>query len=231
MQATRLLLGLAIWLCAANGQVITTVAGTDWFFPTGSLPAVSAPLGGVTGVVIDASGNLYFADHDNHMVMRLSPDGILTVVAGNGRPGFSGDGGPATSASLNEPAGVALDAAGNLYIADAQNARIRKVTANGTTIGTVAGNGRPFTGAVFQLPFSVAVDAAGFLYVGDFARVFKVSPAGVVTTVTGNGTQGETGDGGPAANAQISGANALAFDARGNLYIGTNSRVRRIGTD
>src|SRR5712691_1909353 len=113
----------------ANPQgVITTVAGTNWTFPASPLPAVNAPLGPTTGVAVDAKGNVYIADAGNNMVMRISADGTLTVMAGNGIAGFSGDGGPATSAELNSPGGVAVDSAGNLYIADYVNNRIRKVS-------------------------------------------------------------------------------------------------------
>src|SRR5215475_8761216 len=125
MRTPLLLLGIVVCLHAASGQVITTVAGADWSFPSGSLPAASAPLGGVIGLVFDTRGNLYFSDFDNHLVQRMSPDGILTVVAGNGRAGFSGDGGPATSASLFSPTALALDSSGNLYIADPLVLRIR----------------------------------------------------------------------------------------------------------
>src|SRR5579871_4150363 len=126
-------------------QVITTVAGTDWFFPTNTLPALNAPLGYPYGAVIDGKGDLYVSDIYNHIVVRIAQDGTLKVVAGNGSFGsvgdgtpaaLSGDGGPATSASLIQPEGLALDAAGNLYIADSY--RVRKVSPNGI-ISTVAG--------------------------------------------------------------------------------------------
>src|SRR5439155_18993826 len=100
------------------------VAGTDWSFPFATLPAVDAPLGEVAGVAVDAKGNVFLSDQDNQLVMRVSPDGLLTVVAGNGRAGFSGDGGIASSASLSSVVGgLAVDPAGNLYIADYQNNR------------------------------------------------------------------------------------------------------------
>src|ERR1051326_8182301 len=116
----------SLLLCTvvAQAQVITTVVGTNPVFPGGSVPAATAPLKTPTGVALDSAGNLYAADVDNHIVARISTNGILTVIAGNGRAGFSGDGGPGTGASLNRPTGVALDAAGNLYIADSGNSRI-----------------------------------------------------------------------------------------------------------
>src|SRR6266567_5697829 len=129
MQTTMLVQGMWGWiLCAAcaTGQVITTVAGTDWSFPAASVAAADAPLGGVSGLAVDANSNVYLADLDNNLVLRMSRDGVLTVVAGNGRAGFSGDGGPATNASLNAPRGLAVDTAGNIYIADSGNYIVRK---------------------------------------------------------------------------------------------------------
>src|SRR5271170_5944472 len=158
----------------AAAQVITTIAGTNFSFPSSPLPALGAPLGNVTGVTIDASGSVYVADPQNNLVMRFVPGGQMTVVAGNGIQGFSGDGGAATNASLNGPTGVALDSAGNLYIADTGNNRIRKVS--GGTIATVAGNaslgfsgdGGPATSASLFQPTGVALDSAGNLYIADF---------------------------------------------------------------
>ena len=171
--------------CAAGlpAQVITTVAGTNWTFPASPLPAVNAPLGQAYGVAVDTQGNVYVADAGNNMVMRIAADGTLTVVAGNGIPGFSGDGGPATSASLSDPAGLAVDSTGNLYIADDLNNRVRKVS--GGVITTVAGNGTfgfsgdggPATRGELAYPESVAVDSAGNLYIADGRnnRIRKVS--------------------------------------------------------
>jgi sugar lactone lactonase YvrE len=129
--------GLACCAAPVQGQVIDTIAGTTWLFPTSVTQPLNAPLGPVTGVAVDAQGNVYAADSGSCVVVRVSPNGTFTVVAGNGHAGFSGDGGPATAASLSSPNGVAVDSAGNLYIADSQNARIRKVS--GGTITTVAG--------------------------------------------------------------------------------------------
>jgi uncharacterized protein (TIGR03437 family) len=230
---------LALGMCAAplHGQVIDTVAGTNWVFPTSSVPALSAPLGATTGVAVDAQGNVYAADGGNNIVVRISPDGVLTVVAGNGNGGFSGDGGPATSASLSYPSGVAVDSAGNLYIADAYNSRIRKVS--GGTITTVAGNGifgfsgdgGPATSASLDFQDGVAVDSAGNLYIvdGNNNRIRKVS-GGTITTVAGNGNQGFSGDGGPATSASLNDLRGLAVDSAGNLYIADtgNNRIRKV---
>jgi uncharacterized protein (TIGR03437 family) len=239
----KVVLGLCLCCVGAPAQVITTVAGTDFFFPSTPLPALSAPLGNTQGVAIDAQGNVYAADSGNNIVVRISPNGALTVVAGNGIQGFSGDGGPATSASLNflslagiMPAGaVAVDSAGNLYIADTWNYRIRKVS--GGTITTVAGGGNgplgdggPATNASLSLPEGVAVDSAGNLYIADAVnnRIRKVS-GGTITTVAGGGN-GPLGDGGPATSASLAGPAGVAVDSAGNLYIADtyNGRIRKV---
>src|SRR5689334_15849798 len=125
---------------AAHAQVITTFAGTDFVFAPENSQALRAPLGQVNSVTIDATGNLYVTDEGNNMVLRISASGLITVLAGNGLRGFSGDGGAAANASLNIPWGVAVDVAGNVYFADSNNHRIREVTADGRIL-TVAGTG------------------------------------------------------------------------------------------
>jgi uncharacterized protein (TIGR03437 family) len=161
----------------------------------------------------------------------------VSTVAGTGNAGFSGDGGAAVSAQLNGPQAVAVDAAGNLYIADTGNYRIRKVTAGGT-ISTLAGNGIPgFTGdggaavlAQIGAPAGVAVDALGNVFFSDGSvRVRKVNPVGFIFTEAGNGTLGYSGDGGSAAVAQFNGPTALAVDAAGNVYVAdTNNNAVRV---
>ncbi len=150
-------------------------------------PATSASLTRPFGVAVDAAGNLYIADAGNNRIRKVSPSGIITTVAGNGTPGFSGDGGSSTGASLNSPLGVAVDAAGNLYIADGSNNRIRKVSPSGviTTAaggGSVLGDGGPATSASLANPSGVAVDGAGNLYIADTfnLRIRKVSPSGII---------------------------------------------------
>jgi len=152
--------------------------------------------------------------------------GIISTVAGNGTLGFSGDGGPATSAQFNYPYRVACDGRGNLYISDDQ--RIRKVDTSGI-ISTVAGNGTkgfsgdggPATAAQLNTPHAVAFDKSGNMYIADYDNycIRKVDTSGIISTVVGTGTSGYSGDGGPATAAQISKPNALAFDSSGNMYL------------
>ena len=235
--ASAWMLALGMWAAPVYGQVIDTVAGTAWLFPASSIQALSAPLGDLEGIAVDTQGNVYAADPGNSIVVRISPDGVLAVVAGNGAPGFSGDGGPASSASLGQPFGVAVDSAGNLYIADTPNNRIRKVS--GGTITTVAGNGAyafsgdggPATSASLNQPFGVAVDSAGNLYIADSDnnRIRKVS-GGTITTVAGNGVGGFSGDGGPATGASLNAPLGVAVDSAGKLYIADswNYRIRKV---
>src|ERR1035438_4215193 len=153
MKIRRLVLVYLLSVGFADAQVIATVAGSDPVFPAAGLPALAAPLKVVSGVAVDAGGSVYFADPLNNIVVRVSHDGTLTVVAGNGQARFSGDGGPATSASLNSPDFLALDAAGNLYIAGGDNTRVRKVSAGTITTGAgtgaseFSGDGGPATSA------------------------------------------------------------------------------------
>ncbi|MDE0105484.1 MAG: hypothetical protein OXN89_24165 [Bryobacterales bacterium] len=225
---------------------ITTFAGTglDGYGGDGS-QATSARLSSPTGTAVDAAGNLYIADRANHRVRKVDAAGTITTVAGSGSQGYSGDGGPAVSAQLNSPVGVAADAVGNLYIADTFNGRVRKVDTAGK-ITTVAGTGRsdfsgdggPATSAELSFPFAVAVDATGNLYIADRGnhRVRMVDAAGVITTVAGSRQAGPTngafgGDGGPATSAQLNSPAGIAVDAVGNLYIADrgNHRVRMVG--
>jgi len=214
-------------------NVITTVAGTTWIFRGDGGPATNAPLGKVKGVAVDAAGNVYASDNDNNLVVKISPSGILRIVAGNAFWGFSGDGGPATGASLHWPEAVAVDATGNLYIAEYGNNRIRKVTPSGI-ISTVAGGGSggdggPATNAWLNGPTGVAVDAAGNIYIAEYGnnRIRKVSPSGIISTVAGGGSGG---DGGPATGASLYVPTGVAVDATGYLYIAEygNNRIRKV---
>ena len=219
----------------ATTGLLTLVAGNGTTgFSGDNGPATSAQLNHPIGVAVDSAGNLYIADANNNRIRKVS-NGVISTAAGNGTQGFSGDNGPATSAQLNSPNGVAVDSAANLYIADTGNYRVRKVS-NGA-ITTVAGGGSPLgdngpaTGGWLGLPSGVAVDSAGNLYITDLDnnRVRKVSN-GVITTVAGNGTYGFSGDNGPATSAQLYGPEGVAVDNAGNLYIADtyNERIRKV---
>lgn len=202
---------------------IQTIAGSSNVGDSG--PAISAALSDAEGVATDASGNIFIADANDHRVRKITPDGKISTVAGDGFPGFRGDGGPASAARLNTPYGIAVDRAGNLYIADLGNNRVRKVGPDGA-ISTVPGTDQ------LLAPRNVALDAAGTLYISEFGgqRIRKLGADGVVGTAVGNGVAGYTGDGGPAAAAQLSYPAGLAFDSAGNLFIAdsSNNCIRKV---
>ena len=183
-------------------------------------PGTSTSLFYPRSVTVDRSGNVFFADSEN-IVLRLdATTGVVTVVAGNAGAGFSGDNGAATGSELFFPAGVAVDATGNLYIADSYNSCVRKVSdgvittvAGIGTDGGFSGDNGPATSARLYIPRGVAVDSAGDLYIADSEnnRVRKVSN-GVIITVAGSGTAGFSGDGGPATSAQLNVPVGLVID-------------------
>ncbi len=190
-------------------------------------------------VVLDAGGNLYIADSGNHRIRRVDADGNIATFAGSGLEGFSGDGGPASAARLSAPRSVALDAGGNLYIADTGNQRVRKVDAATGNISTIAGTGSsggsgdggPASAARLFNPAGLALDSAGNLYIAHRDRVRKVDAAtGVISTFAGTGLRGDSGDGGAATAAQLDGPADIALDAAGNLYIAdlSNHRIRKV---
>jgi uncharacterized protein (TIGR03437 family) len=234
----------------APGGSITTIAGNGNGRSSGDGgPATDASVFPLSGVAVDTSGNLYITDSLDNRIRKISPSGTITTIAGNGSAGFgyggSGDNGPATTASLYSPLGVAVDTLGNLYIADTIDHRIRKVSPGGiiTTIagngfmgfgggGGFGGDGGPATAARLYLPEGAAVDTLGNLYIADSfnQRIRMVSSGGTITTIAGNGRVGFGGDGGPATAAQLSNPNGVAVDTSGNLYIADsgNGRIRKV---
>jgi sugar lactone lactonase YvrE len=237
-------------IARGQGGIITTVAGNGESAESGDGgPATSAALDFPASVAVDNSGQIYIADILGDRIRKVSTSGIITTVAGNGTDGFSGDGGPAVSASLSlnpgdngTVAGIAVDTAGNIFIADPGNHRIRKVSPAGI-VTTVAGNGvrgssgdgGPASSAELNDPLGVAVDLSGNIYITDDIScvIRKVSPNRVIATVAGNGTCGFSGDGGPATSAQLNTAFGVAVDSTGNLYIADtdNGRIRKVSTE
>src|ERR1017187_5880142 len=245
-----ILIAVAAALASAQsggGYLITTVvdaAGSEGVGGDGG-PATAAQLNFPTGVAADAAGNLFIADTFNNRIRKVSANGIITTVAGTGARGFGGDGGPATAAQLNYPQGVAVDAAGSLFIADTGNMVVRKVWASGilaTVAGTAAaadaqgfsGDGGAATAAQLNNPKGLAVDAFGNLFIADTGnqRIRQVS-GGIITTVAGGGTSGPGDDGGPATAAQLYEPWGVATDAAGNLFIADagNQRIRKVTAD
>ena len=229
-------------ILAATG-IITTIAGngTAGYSGDGG-PAIDAELSVPQGVTLDGAGNVYFADEGNSRIREIiTATGTIETIAGSSTRGFSGDGGPATSAELKSPIGVAVDSAGNVYIADTYNNRIREVVASTGIIETIAGDGTPSyygdggsaTTAELDYPSGLAVDSAGNVYIADNHnnRIREVvASTGVIETIAGNGTAGFSGDGGPADNAEFYYPSGLAVDSAGNVYIAddNNQRIREV---
>ena len=257
---------------------LTLLAGTGLpgYSGDGGL-AAGASLSFPNGLALDGSGNLYIADTGNNRVREISAAGVITTVAGNGVRGYSGDGGAAGSAELNSPTSIALGASGNLYIDDFGNGLIRKVSSGGvitTVIGITVpnlavdesenmyvaepacecvaelspslnatllagggsnfpGDGGPATSALLELLGGIALDPSGDLYIATAGNIRKVSPAGIINTVAGDGAPGYSGDGGAAISAQVNRPSAIALDGLGNLYIADtyNGRIRKVRPD
>ncbi|HKM82700.1 MAG TPA: C1 family peptidase, partial [Candidatus Acidoferrum sp.] len=205
----------------ANGNISTVAgSGTAGFAGDGAA-ASAAELNQPAGVAVDSAGNLYVADQGNQRIRKVDTGGNISTVAGNGTAGFGGDGAAATAAELNQPVGVAVDSAGNLYVADQGNQRIRKVDTSGniSTVASISNAG-------------VAVDSAGNLYVADQGnqRIRKVDTGGNISTVAGNGIAGFAGDGAAATAAELNQPAGVAVDSAGNLYVAdqSNQCIRKV---
>ena len=239
---------LNIFVAAGFGQApkftISTVAGTGTSgFAGDGGPATSATLSFPAGLAFDSSGNMYIADSFNSRIRKVGADGNVTTIAGTGAFGFAGDKNTATQAILNRPYSVAVDNAGNVYIADALNHSVRKIS--GGTMSTVVGNGFGIEGsggdggaatsAILDTPTALLLDGAGNLYIADTRnnRVRKVGTDGNINTVAGNGAATSSGDGGPATSAGVNSPEGLALDSAGNLYISDTAghRVRKVAPD
>jgi hypothetical protein len=229
-------------VAAATGNIQTVAGNGSPGFSGDGGPATSAGLLFPFGVFVDGSGNIFIVDSGNDRIREVvAATGDIQTVAGNGTPGFSGDGGPATSASLLSPFGVFVDVNGNIFIADSGNSRIREVVADTGNIQTVAGNGTagfsgdggPALQAELNLPLSVYVDAKGNIFLADSNghRIREVVAAtGNIQTVAGNGTPGFSGDGGSATSAELNTPGGVFVDGSGNIFVGDtgNARVREI---
>lgn len=223
--------------------IINSIAGTgvSGYSGDGSA-ATSAQLSSPQGITTDGAGNVYIADAGNNVIRKIDAGtGNISTVAGNGTPGFSGDGGAATSAQLNNPTGVALDASGNIFIADLNNNRIRVVDATTGIITTLAGTGSAsFSGdggnaaaATMDSPNAICVDASGNVYFVDNGNLrIRMIQAGTnkISTVAGNGSFNFSGDGSPATGATFKNPNGVAVDGAGNIYISDsgNERIRKV---
>jgi RHS repeat-associated protein/CSLREA domain-containing protein len=224
----------------APDGIITTIAGigTSGFSGDGGL-ATAAQLNFPEGLTIAPDGSLYIADSSNHRIRRIAPDGIITTIAGTGTAGYSGDGGQATLARLNEPEGLAFGSDGSLYVAEASNHRVRRITPDGIittfagtgTAGSI-GDGGLATLARLNSPDALAMGTDGVLYIAeqDGHRIRRIGTDGIIATVTGTGFTGFTGDNGSAASAQLNFPLGITISADGSLYVGDteNQRVRRV---
>jgi trimeric autotransporter adhesin len=211
--------------------IISTYAGNGTFGYSGDKGlATAAQLFGPFGITFDSSDNLYIADRGNFVIRKVTAStGIITTIAGiAGSSKLSGDGGLATLATFDLPQSVAINAAGDVYVGDDLDGRVRKISASTGIITTVAGGGAskaegvPATSASIQ-PDGIALDSTGTLYIGDrvLEAVRKVDPVtGLITTIAGNGTYGTSNGSGPATTAALSTPDAIAFSPSGNIYIG-----------
>jgi streptogramin lyase len=199
------------------GPVIDTIAGNS-FQGSANGTGKQASFNFPTGIAVDASGNVYVADNGNNLIRKITPAGVVSTFAGSGSPGYA-DGTTGTQASFNSPNGIAVDANGNIYVADTYNNLVRKITPGGA-VSTLASG--------FSEPHGVAVDAAGNVYVTDTENnlIRKITPAGVITTLAGSGSSGSTN--GTGNQASFNSPYGIAVDAAGNVYVTDTGLVRKI---
>ncbi|WP_435015356.1 hypothetical protein TA3x_002894 [Tundrisphaera sp. TA3] len=231
LSPTTFLLGLILTTADPTGVIHSDIGTGKRGFAGDGGPASTALLDSPFDLTFDRDGNLYFSDTNNHRIRRVdAKTGVITTVVGSGVKGFGGDGGPATEARLDEPYGVKLDRAGHLFFVDRLNRRVRRVDARTGLITTFAGNGAkagsgdggPAADAGLAEPNGIAFDAAGNLYIADVAdhRVRKVDAStGIISTFAGTGKGARSGDGGPATQASLFGARAVAVGPNGIVYI------------
>ena len=240
MSVSRTAATVVVAFVLGGCSTISTWAGTpDQAGYTGDGgPAIEAKFHGPHGLVFDSQGNGYVTDTGNHAVRKVTPNGVITTIAGGNGVGYSGDGGPATAAKLHFPVSLAFDSTGRLYIADRDNYAVRRVGLNGVITTIAGGNGQGDTGdggravnAQLMWARSVDLDAAGNLYIADrWSSVRKVTPGGIITTFAGGNGLGYSGDGGRAVNAQLYRPRWAAVDARGNVFIAdySNHAIRKV---
>jgi streptogramin lyase len=222
---------LSFGFVTARGAQIETLAGSgaQGFSGDGG-PARSAELHGPTGLIRGPDGTVYFCDTDNQALRKVLPDGVISTIAGDNHRGYSGDGGPANRARLNEPFEVRLDSDGNLVFCERLNHVIRRIDARTATISTIAGTGKPgFSGdggpatqATFKEPHSIQFGPDGSLYVCDIgnSRIRRIDmKTGIVSSFAGNGQRKPTPDGAPFASSPLNGPRAIDFDPQGNLWV------------
>jgi len=222
--------------------IISTIAGNGTAGYSGDgLQATATEINNPTDVVVDSHGNVFIADEHNHRIRMVNTSGVISTVAGNGTAGYSGDGFQATAAELDYPAGVYVDAAGNMFIADYMNSVIRKVNTSGV-ISTIAGNGGigytsdgvAATSSELNYPIGVTTDPAGNVIIADNSnnRIRLVNTSGIISTIGGNGVIGFNGDGGAATSAELNWPTRVSVDAAGNILIADwgNGAVRQINT-
>lgn len=226
--------------CVGHAQIITTVAGGGTAGLGDGGAATNCQLYEPSGITVDAAGNLYIADRAMHRIRKVNSAGTVFTIAGTGISGYFGDNGPATLAKLYEPAGIAIDVAGNIFFTEIGNSCVRKINTAGiiTTVagnGTMgySGNGGPATDAQMKGPGQIAIDGTGNIYVPEYDNhcVRKVDAVtGIISVVAGTGISGFGGDNAPATDAQLRSPQAVALDGLGNLYVAdyTDLRIRKI---